>query len=1113
MGNCAQFQKSDYIQLPGITSDFKNGFSAQAWIRPSDHRKNCRIFDFGRGKEKDNIFLSEDKKREDVVFAVYQGGKRGDKLVIKNAFLKNTWTHITVTVDNKGNAKGYLNGKAVASKKMKAPTAAAEGVRTRCYVGRSNWKDDKSFQGSMAELRVWTKVLTANEIAANFKTTLVGDEGGLLGYWPLSCFEERGPVDMGRSGLHGSATDSVSSLTTRDLPVKAGKAATVKTSRVIRMDYIPYSAFPRDRALCGVAQAENEAAQLKANVEASGTCAAPGDTKDPDGESSIVTCPVWEVTIEPGEGIAAFDLAFDRDVDLVSASAEGIRLTRQKGGLAVTWPVPADGMVRLRLPAGSQLELPCATLRTPDGGATRLDFPSIGKLTDVTSAELTSDREDAEAQDGKGSKSKSKSAGQKEGTVKPTALPGSTDPATADAVTLYIRQLACATPTAKFNKPKQSVKVKGSSGANTDPEGAITTQGWIDDAIGGGKKLIDDVGKGAGKVIDDVGDLAKGVGDSLEDVGKVLAKDLKKLQKQTKFAVKGTKALVFYTADAAGDLIKKAPKVTMASPVSLIEDSIRKSTKLCVSSVNAAANVVEMVGETLDKKVFKVIIQGVEAAVAAMRAFFERVGLFFRDLAAWLAWLLKWLDFRKPLDTIHDFILSQLDNMRDGLLASGDYVDEALARMADTFSNQTLAAARLGDFIPIQKKGPRSPELNFVLSHVEDALNSGISLGSAITFPPLPLLPVGPIQGIMGKLGALRLDRPFDLRCGDLIAPLAGIWEELVEAVRALLRAGIEAGAELFGWLKDFLTSRLKIPFFTSLFENVLFPGWKLTPLRLLSLWAAIPALLAGWGLSKLTDMKVVPASTKSKPESKSNATTTASFDTATAATAAAETASHDREQDTTTARSGKSSSEGDKGAELFMAIAQSIGLGVSLIENGRELYLNKNDKTGSPQVTGFLMGAGGAVGFTTAYCNWIMAMQYMKGRQRDLTMAGITFDLISSIVRCLSGTYLWNVKKNDTSAAEMLTGCSGVFLGLASTALSTAAAVEAKALGSVGREQECATAIWTLNAVTPFMDGVSLVSANSVPKSENVAMAASAGSLACSASSCGLAAYLYNKG
>jgi hypothetical protein len=923
MGNCAAF-KSGYVQLPGLGCDFAKGLTLQAWINPAARRKHCRIFDLGRGERRDNIILAEDGESDDIAFAVYQGDERGDALVLKGAFKLDTWTHIAVTVASDGSARGYVNGKLVAAVKMRAPKAARGGSRTRCFIGRSNWAKDRSYEGMMAELSIWERVLTAEAIAAGYKKPLVGTETGLLGYWPLSGFTERGPEDLGRLQLHGAASSGVTDRTSPGLPVQQALAA-VTATRALVIDYIPFSAFPADRPMCGVAAAADAARQRDANVAACGQYT-PAAGELP-GRDTIVTCPVWEISVR--SSAETFDVVFDRDVELVTASAEGIALTRQKAGVALTWAVPPEGVVRVRLPAGPQLELPCATLRT-GAGTTRLSFPSIGQLASVTTAELSAP------------------SPANPGAAPP--LPAGTSAELGDAVTLYLRQLACAAPVSS-RQPTDAEQAAASSGTGTK---TYTSRGWYDQIVDAGERA----GKAGGDVLDGIEDLANGVGDSLEDVGERLKDGLGHLQRQTTFAVKGAQSLVVYTADAAAKLIESAAKVAASTTASAIETSIKTATKLCVSRVNAAANLVEIVGETAGG-VFRLVVQGLAAAVSAVRAFFERVGLFFRDLAAWLASLLSWLKFRQPVDDIHDWVLAQMDHLRGAIASSTTGIDDALARTAAAFSDPRFKSTKVRALVPRVKPVPGSAELDFVISHVQDALSVGFTFGSLPTVPALSL-PLDPLQQLAASLGALRLDDPYEVTCGDVSAALSKVWGALVESLRTLLRTAAEGGARIVDWIEDLLTTRIVLPFFTSLFEKVLFPGWELTVLRLVALTSAIPALLSGWSLGKLkkTDLAVAPA------ESSSGATTDRSSTSTRTTSGAADEPSQEKND------------RGDGGSLAALSIAtlvfESMAFVVSTWENLREARVKakgyeKLEETNG--TTGSLAIAGGVLAFGVAVC------------------------------------------------------------------------------------------------------------------------------------------------
>ncbi|MBX6740764.1 MAG: hypothetical protein IRY87_01790 [Acetobacteraceae bacterium] len=1079
MGNCARFQSGGYIQLPGLASSFSEGITLQAWINPSSCRNNCRIFDLGRGKEQDNIFLSEYKDKKDLAFAIYQGKKRDERLVLRGAFQPKLWTHVTVTVDSAGNAKGYVNGKLQASVKMKAPAAAKDGMRTRCFVGRSNWGDDKSYDGLMAELRIWERVLSADEILDNYSRTLVGDEPGLLGYWPLSDFNTRGPVDLGRHQFHGAASKGVSDASASDLgSLLRTSRASVSISRQLLMDYIPLGAFPEDRPLCGL-EATGTGSQRLANAQACGSYAPVPDEPE---EETVVTCPVWEVTLQAPEQEQALSVTFDRDVDLVVPGDTGPLLQRQPAGEALRWQLPAEEVVRLRLPAGPQLDLPCATVRT-DSGCTRLDFPSLGGLSAVTSDDLRQPSpQNPEA----------------------SALPEDLDAATADAVTLYVRQLACATPTAKYDAPRSVAQSGGT-------EGALQVQAlgfdWGDIADAG-KKLIDDAISGGKKLVEDASELANRVGDALEDVGKALQKDLKNLQRETTFAVRQGQNLVLYTVDAAQDLIKRAPKVTRPSSAALIRRTLRQAKTLCVSSVNAAANVVEIVGEALDGSVFKVIVQGIEAAVAALRTFFERIGLAFRDLAAWLASLLKWLDFRKPLDTIHDWLLNQLDGLSATLAASANAIDDALAQAAGALDSAAHSPQRVRDLLPSRTKVKRSSELNFVLSHLENVMHTGFLPKSLAA--SLPALPQEPVDRIAQSLAALPLDKPLDLRCSELIGPLAAAWEELVDALRAGLRSAAQAGVAAVDWLRDFLTSRLKLPFFTALFEQVLFPGWKLTPLRLISLLAAIPAHLLGWKLDRLKDAKFTPVllsgSAQGGEAQPRHAEASASASVASLRAAPLSSEGGAPKQGGNSARSGSDSDAAIQSAQVAVLVFQAIGWSVSSWENLRELRGWKKSQTDSVRLTALLISSAGAVGAVTAYTNLITAPLCMKGRPLALTTGGLVCDLIGSICRVIAGVNLWHeATLSKAEVTEIVIGGFDSVTGLLSFGLGVAGGVQ-DAQGH-SREAQYVIGNMVLNGLMVALDGVSLLSYSGGTWAKGAAKIAAGGSLLCSTASLGLAA------
>ena len=103
----------------------------------------------------------------------------------------NTWYHVAFVVDGEAANKTsvYVNGTL-----DKTSTASVKGlvqqyftIGSAYYARQSDALSNifKPFKGRIAEVRVWGVSRTAQQIADNYQTRLVGDEAGLLAYWPM----------------------------------------------------------------------------------------------------------------------------------------------------------------------------------------------------------------------------------------------------------------------------------------------------------------------------------------------------------------------------------------------------------------------------------------------------------------------------------------------------------------------------------------------------------------------------------------------------------------------------------------------------------------------------------------------------------------------------------------------------------------------------------------------------------------------------------------------------------------------------------------------------------------------------------------------------------------
>ncbi|MCC3159610.1 T9SS type A sorting domain-containing protein [Hymenobacter sp. 15J16-1T3B] len=144
----------------------------------------------------------------------------GTNLASATALAANTWYHIAGVYDG-ATMKIYLNGVLDAS-----GAAPASITSNAAFVLGRNYANSRCLDGSLDELRVWKRALSAAEVAAN-ACQVSSSAPGLEAYWP--CNEATGAVanDVSGHGHTGTLTGMVLSDWTNTVPTQcAGVTAT-----------------------------------------------------------------------------------------------------------------------------------------------------------------------------------------------------------------------------------------------------------------------------------------------------------------------------------------------------------------------------------------------------------------------------------------------------------------------------------------------------------------------------------------------------------------------------------------------------------------------------------------------------------------------------------------------------------------------------------------------------------------------------------------------------------------------------------------------------------------------------------------------------------------------
>lgn len=189
----------EHVTLPEMTADFSQGLTVEAWVWYDRFNNYSRILDFGNGQGSDNIILCCYSNTNNFQLTIFNGGSPKDYRA--SVLETGKWLHLAATMDPAGNVRLYKNGQMIAT--ATGGQLPNSMTRTKNYFGRSNWSSDQYFDGKMAEVRLWNRARTQDEIQAAMSERLTGTEPGLVGDW---IFEAGVATDLSSARRSGTCS-------------------------------------------------------------------------------------------------------------------------------------------------------------------------------------------------------------------------------------------------------------------------------------------------------------------------------------------------------------------------------------------------------------------------------------------------------------------------------------------------------------------------------------------------------------------------------------------------------------------------------------------------------------------------------------------------------------------------------------------------------------------------------------------------------------------------------------------------------------------------------------------------------------------------------------------
>jgi DUF1680 family protein len=153
-----------YVDLPAQVLGGTAEITLAAWVRPTHASSWARVFDFGDNTTR-YLYLAARNADGVPRFAVTVNGPGSEQGLDGTAQLPlNRWSHLAVTIAG-GTGTLYVDGRAVATNPAMSLTPAALGTLAHNWLGRSNYASDPVFAGAFGGFDVWSRALTAAEIA------------------------------------------------------------------------------------------------------------------------------------------------------------------------------------------------------------------------------------------------------------------------------------------------------------------------------------------------------------------------------------------------------------------------------------------------------------------------------------------------------------------------------------------------------------------------------------------------------------------------------------------------------------------------------------------------------------------------------------------------------------------------------------------------------------------------------------------------------------------------------------------------------------------------------------------------------------------------------------
>jgi len=189
----------DYIEIPYSEKHNSKIFTISCWVKftKQGHQHFLNAWSWYPSNQGYYLFVPSNGN--------YSFGISGFRTCeVKSIPILNVWSHFAGTCDGI-KAIFYINGK-VESEIIEPIQPAIVNTHASLHIGAGNPSKilmDYFFGGQIAEVCIWNKARTQQEIQSDMHKRLTGKEEGLVGYWPLNEGSGNTAIDKTSNGKNG----------------------------------------------------------------------------------------------------------------------------------------------------------------------------------------------------------------------------------------------------------------------------------------------------------------------------------------------------------------------------------------------------------------------------------------------------------------------------------------------------------------------------------------------------------------------------------------------------------------------------------------------------------------------------------------------------------------------------------------------------------------------------------------------------------------------------------------------------------------------------------------------------------------------------------------------